>query len=44
MDGILAVKRTNLQADTSVWGRGIDQLVYQLYGLREEEVAVVGGK
>ena len=37
MGGILAVKRANVQAETSAWGRGIDQLVYQLYGLAEEE-------
>jgi len=40
-DGILAAKRANVQADMSAWGRGIDQLVYQLYGLREEEVVTV---
>jgi len=36
-NGILAAKRGNPQAETSAWGRGIDQLVYQLYGLAEEE-------
>jgi len=40
-DGILAAKRANPQADTSAWGRGIDQLVYQLYGLTEEEIRII---
>ena len=40
-DGILAAKRANPQADMFVWERGIDQLVYQLYGLAEEEIAIV---
>ena len=43
-DGILAAKRANPQADMFVWERGIDQLVYQLYGLAEEEIVVVEGK
>ena len=43
-DGILAAKRANLQADTSAWGREIDQLVYQLYGFTEEEIGIVEGK
>ena len=43
-DGILAAKRANPQADISVWGKEIDQLVYQLYGLTEEEIAIVEGK
>jgi len=32
------------QADTSAWEREIDQLVYQLYGLTEDEVKIVEGK
>ena len=40
-DGILTAKRANPKADMSAWGRGIDQLVYQLYGLREEEIGIV---
>jgi len=40
-DGILAAKRSNPQADMFVWKRGIDQLVYQLYGLAEEEIKIV---
>jgi hypothetical protein len=38
------VKRAEPAADTSAWEGEIDQLVYQLYGLTEEEIAVVEGK
>ena len=38
---ILKVKKSNPQADTSALEAEIDQLVYQLYGLTEEEIAVV---
>jgi hypothetical protein len=31
-------------ADTSVLERKIDELVYQLYGLTDEEIAIVEGK
>jgi adenine-specific DNA-methyltransferase len=41
---ILVVKRAKPQADTSKWEEEIDQLVYQLYGLTEDEVKVVEGK
>ena len=40
-EGILAAKRANPQADMFVWERGTDQLVYQLYGLAEEEIKIV---
>lgn len=40
---ILAAKKANPQADTSAWERDIDGLVYELYGLTEEEVKVVEG-
>jgi hypothetical protein len=40
-DGILAAKRANPQADMSAWEREIDQLVYQLYDLTPEEIAIV---
>ena len=42
--GILAAKGANPQAYMSAWGREIDPLVYQLYGLREVEIAIVEGK
>ena len=41
VDKILAAKRADPQADTSAWEREIDGLVYALYGLTEEEIAVV---
>lgn len=41
---ILAAKRANPQADTSKLEAEIDQLVYQLYGLTEEETKIVEGK
>ena len=31
------------QADTSSWEREIDEMVYQLYGLMEEEIKIVEG-
>lgn len=37
----LAAKRANPQADTSTLEGEIDQLIYQLYGLTEEEKAIV---
>lgn len=38
---ILAAKKANPQADTSAWEREIDELVYELYGLTPEEIAVI---
>ena len=38
---ILKEKKTN--ADTSSLEAEIDQLVYQLYGLTDEEIAIVEG-
>lgn len=38
---ILAAKKRDPEADTSALEREIDQLVYQLYGLTPEEIAVV---
>ena len=43
VDRVLAAKCANPQADTSVLEREIDQMVYQLYGLTEEEIAIVEG-
>jgi len=40
---ILSAKKENPQADTSDWENEIDQLVYQLYGLTDEEIAIVEG-
>lgn len=44
VDRILAAKGKNPQADTSKEEKEIDQLVYQLYGLTEEEIDIVEGK
>ena len=44
VDRILAAKRANRQADTSALESEIDQLVYQLYDLTKEEIAIVDGK
>ncbi|MEI6337383.1 MAG: TaqI-like C-terminal specificity domain-containing protein, partial [Verrucomicrobiota bacterium] len=43
VDEILAVKRTDAEADTSAMEREIDQQVYALYGLTPEEIAIVEG-
>jgi hypothetical protein len=41
VDDILAAKRRNPSADTSTMEAEIDQLVYRLYGLTAEEMAIV---
>ncbi|MEZ4524294.1 MAG: Eco57I restriction-modification methylase domain-containing protein [Desulfobacterales bacterium] len=44
LDQILAAKKKNPHADTSALEREIDRLVYDLYGLTEEEIAIVEEK
>jgi hypothetical protein len=44
VDKILFAKQANPQAGTSAWEREIDQLVYKLYGLTEEEIKIVEGQ
>jgi len=44
VDYILLARRANPQVDTSALEREIDQLVYQLYGLTEEEIKIVEGR
>ena len=44
VERILAAKAKNPQADTSPLEKEIDELVYQLYGLTEEEKNIVEGK
>jgi len=44
VERILAAKRANPQADTSALEKEIDQLVYQLYGLSQEEIKIVEGR
>lgn len=41
---ILTAKRADPQVETSKWEAEIDQLVYQLYELTEDEVKIVEGK
>jgi type I restriction-modification system DNA methylase subunit len=42
---ILTAKKSDPKADTTALEKAIDQLVYQLYGLTEEEIKIVeGGK
>jgi adenine-specific DNA-methyltransferase len=43
VDKILAAKKTNHAADTTTWEKEIDQLVYQLYDLTDEEIGIVEG-
>jgi len=44
VERILAAKGKNPQADTSKEESAIDELVYQLYGLTEDEIRIVEGK
>ena len=44
VDRILNIKRSNPSADTSSLESEIDRLVYQLYGLTEDEIKIVEGK
>ena len=44
VDKIIAAKKSNSTADTSEWENEIDQKVYKLYGLTEEEIKIVEGK
>jgi hypothetical protein len=44
VDNILDAKNDSPQADTSEWEKEIDQLVYKLYELTDEEIAIVEGE
>jgi len=44
VEQILTIKETDLNSDTTTLETEIDQLVYQLYGLTEEEIKIVEGK
>ncbi len=44
VDEILALKQANSTADTSEIERKIDEAVYALYGLTEDEIATVDGR
>ena len=41
VDRILAAKERDPKADTTAWEREIDRLVYELYGLTEDEIKLV---
>jgi adenine-specific DNA-methyltransferase len=41
---ILAVKTADPSEDTGAWEREIDRIVYKLYGLTEDEIAIVKGR
>ena len=43
VDQILTIKKENPSADTLALEKEIDQLVYELYGLTEEEIKIVEG-
>lgn len=43
VDEILSAKKSNPQADTLELEAEIDRLVYQLYGLTAEEIAIIEG-
>jgi hypothetical protein len=44
VDKILTAKKGDRHADTSELEKAIDALVYQLYGLTEEEIKIVEGE
>lgn len=44
VDQILAAKKTDPQTDTTALEAEIDKLVFELYGLTEDEIAIVEGK
>ena len=44
VDKILVAKKADSSADTTEWEKQIDQEVYELYGLTEDEIAIVEGK
>ncbi|MDR0205872.1 MAG: hypothetical protein LBI45_01225 [Bacteroidales bacterium] len=41
---ILSARKANPAADTSVLEREIDVLIYELYGLTEEEIEIIEEK
>ena len=44
VDKILAAKKADATSDTTALERKIDELVYKLYGLTDEELAIVEGR
>ncbi len=41
VDRIIEAKSTDVSADTTHWEQEIDRLIYDLYGLTDEEIAAV---
>ena len=41
---LFAAKKSDSSTDTTEWEKQIDQIVYELYGLTEDEIAIVEGK
>ena len=44
VDKILTTKKADSSADTTEWEKQIDHKVYELYGLTEDEIAIVEGR
>ncbi|MDJ0547649.1 TaqI-like C-terminal specificity domain-containing protein, partial [Microcystis sp. M49636_WE2] len=44
VDQILTAKKSNPKADTSELEKEIDKIVYELYGLSEEEIGIIEGE
>ena len=41
VDSIIAIKTNNPQADTTILEERIKQFIYRLYGLTQEEIALI---
>ena len=41
---LFAAKKANSSTDTTEWEKQIDQKVYELYGLTEDEIVIVEGR
>ena len=44
VDKVLSAKKDNPQANTGAWETELDRLVYELYGLSEEEIKALGNR
>ena len=44
VETIISKKKQDKNSDTTVLEHEIDQLVYKLYGLTDEEIAIVEGR
>ncbi|MCI7435959.1 MAG: hypothetical protein MSH22_05105 [Spirochaetia bacterium] len=41
---LFTAKKADSQADTKEWEKQIDQKVYELYGLTDDEIKIVEGR